>query len=58
LFHVRFDEKGIITELFPAGSSIPKTRSKGETVQDFYNYNKETNEPVQPTSKISFNKDQ
>jgi hypothetical protein len=32
LFHIRFDEKDIITELFPAGSSIPKTRNKGETI--------------------------
>jgi hypothetical protein len=30
--HIRFDERGIVTELFPAGSSIPETRSKGETV--------------------------
>jgi hypothetical protein len=55
--HVRFDERGIVTELFPAGSSMPETRSKGETVQDFHNYDKKTNEPVQPTSEISFNKD-
>jgi hypothetical protein len=44
--YVRFDKKGIVIELFPAGSSIPETRSKGEIIQDFYNYNKETNEPV------------
>jgi hypothetical protein len=44
--YIRFDEGGIITELFPAGSSMPKTRSKRETVQDFYNHNRETNEPV------------
>jgi hypothetical protein len=37
---------------------MPETRSKGETVQDFYNHDRETNEPVQPISKISFNKDQ
>jgi hypothetical protein len=30
--HVRFDEKDVVTELFPAGSSIPKTRSKGEII--------------------------
>jgi hypothetical protein len=30
--HIRFDERGIVTELFPAGSSIPETRSKGEIV--------------------------
>jgi hypothetical protein len=47
----------MVTELFPAGSSMPKTRNKGETVQDFYNHNKETNEPIQPISKILFNKD-
>jgi hypothetical protein len=58
LFHVRFDEKGMVTEPFPAGSSIPKTRSKGEIVQDFHNHNKKTNKPVQPTSEISFNKNQ
>jgi hypothetical protein len=46
LSHVRFDEKDMVTELFPAGSSMPKTRSKGETIQDFHNYDKETNEPV------------
>jgi hypothetical protein len=56
--YVRFDEKGIVTELFPAGSSMPETRSKGEIIQDFYNHDKETNEHVQPISKISFNKDQ
>jgi hypothetical protein len=44
--HIRFDERGIVTELFPAGSNIPKTRNKGEIVQDFYNHNRETNEPV------------
>jgi hypothetical protein len=37
---------------------MPKTRSKGEIVQDFYNHNKETNKPVQPISKILFNKNQ
>jgi hypothetical protein len=58
LFYIRFDEKGIVTELFPAGSKIPETRNEGEIVQDFYNHNKETNEPVQPTSEILFNKDQ
>jgi hypothetical protein len=46
LSHIRFDERGIVTELFPAGSSIPKTRSKRETIQDFYNHNKETNESI------------
>jgi hypothetical protein len=56
--YVRFDEGGIVTEPFPAGSSMPKTRSEGETVQDFYNHDKETNKPVQPISEISFNKDQ
>ena len=56
--YIRFDERGIVTELFQAGSSMPKTRSKGEIIQDFHNHNKETNEPVQPISKISFNKDQ
>jgi hypothetical protein len=30
--HIRFDEKDIITELFPAGNSMPETRSKGETI--------------------------
>jgi hypothetical protein len=30
--HIRFDKKGIVTELFPAGSSMPETRSKGEIV--------------------------
>jgi hypothetical protein len=45
-FHIRFDERGIVTELFPAGNSMPETRSKGEIVQDFYNYDRETNEPV------------
>jgi hypothetical protein len=56
-FHVRFDEEGIVTELFPAGNSIPETRSEGETVQDFHNHNKETNKPIQFISEISFNKD-
>jgi hypothetical protein len=46
LSYIRFDEGGIVTELFPAGSSMPETRSKGEIVQDFYNYDKETNEPI------------
>jgi hypothetical protein len=46
LSHVRFDKKDVITELFPAGSSIPETRNKGETIQDFYNHDKETNKPV------------
>jgi hypothetical protein len=31
-FHIRFDERGIVTELFPVGSSIPETRNKGEIV--------------------------
>jgi hypothetical protein len=44
--HVRFDERGVVTELFPAGSSMPETRSKGEIVQDFYNHDRETNEPI------------
>jgi hypothetical protein len=44
--HVRFDKRGVVTELFPAGSSIPKTRNKGETIQDFHNHDKETNKPV------------
>jgi hypothetical protein len=57
-FHIRFDERGVVTEPFPAGSSMPETRSEGEIIQDFYNHDKETNEPIQPTSKISFNKDQ
>jgi hypothetical protein len=57
LSYMRFDERGIVTELFPAGNSIPKTRNKGETIQDFYNHNRETNEPVQPISEILFNKD-
>jgi hypothetical protein len=30
--YIRFDEKGVVTELFPAGSSVPETRNKGETV--------------------------
>jgi hypothetical protein len=46
LFYIRFNETGIITELFPASSSIPKTRNKREIIQDFYNHNKETNEPI------------
>jgi hypothetical protein len=58
LSYIRFDERGIVTELFPAGSNIPKTRNKGETIQDFYNHNKETNKPIQPISEILFNKDQ
>jgi hypothetical protein len=37
---------------------MPKTRSKGEIIQDFHNHDREINEPVQPTSEISFNKDQ
>jgi hypothetical protein len=32
LSHVRFDKRGVVTELFPAGSSVPETRNKGETV--------------------------
>jgi hypothetical protein len=32
LSHVRFDEKGMVTELFLAGSKMPETRSKGEIV--------------------------
>jgi hypothetical protein len=31
-FHIRFDERGIITELFPAGSSMPETRNKREII--------------------------
>jgi hypothetical protein len=58
LSYIRFDEKGVVTEPFPAGSSMPETRNKGETIQDFYNHNKETNKPIQPISEISFNKDQ
>jgi hypothetical protein len=46
LSHIRFDEKGIVTEPFPAGSSMPETRNKRETVQDFYNHNKEINKPI------------
>jgi hypothetical protein len=46
LFHVRFDERGVVIELFPAGSSIPETRSKGEIIQDFHNHDKETNKPI------------
>jgi hypothetical protein len=56
--YIRFDERGIVTELFPAGSSMPKTRNKGETIQDFYNHNRETNKPIQSISEILFNKDQ
>jgi hypothetical protein len=56
--HIRFDERGIVTELFPAGSNMPKTRNKKETIQDFYNHNRETNKPIQPISEILFNKDQ
>jgi hypothetical protein len=56
--YVRFNERGVVTEPFPAGSSVPETRSKGEIVQDFYNHDRETNEPVQPISKILFNKNQ
>jgi hypothetical protein len=37
---------------------MPETRSKRETIQDFYNHNKETNKPIQPISEILFNKDQ
>jgi hypothetical protein len=55
--YIRFDERGIVTELFPAGSSMPETRNKGETIQDFYNHDRETNKPIQPISKILFNKD-
>jgi hypothetical protein len=57
-FYVRFNERGVVTEPFPAGSNIPETRSKGETVQDFYNHDRETNKPVQLISEILFNKDQ
>jgi hypothetical protein len=32
LFHVKFDEGGIVIKLFPVGSKIPETRNKGETV--------------------------
>jgi hypothetical protein len=32
LSHVRFDKRGVVTELFPAGSNMPKTRNKGEIV--------------------------
>jgi hypothetical protein len=46
LSYIRFDEKGVVTEPFPAGSSVPETRSKGETVQDFYNHNRKTNKPI------------
>jgi hypothetical protein len=46
LFHIRFDERGVVTELFPAGSSMPETRNKGETIQDFHNHDRETNKPV------------
>jgi hypothetical protein len=37
---------------------MPKTRNKGEIVQDFHNHNRETNKPIQPISKILFNKNQ
>jgi hypothetical protein len=47
----------MVTEPFPAGSSMPETRNEGEIVQDFHNHDKETNKPVQPTSEILFNKD-
>jgi hypothetical protein len=57
LFYIRFNKGGVVTELFPAGSSIPETRSEGEIVQDFHNHDRETNKPVQPTSEILFNKD-
>jgi hypothetical protein len=30
--YIRFDEGGMVTELFPAGSSMPETRNKGEIV--------------------------
>jgi hypothetical protein len=30
--HVRFDERDMVTELFPAGNSMPETRNKGEIV--------------------------
>jgi hypothetical protein len=30
--YIRFDKKGMVTELFPAGSEISETRNKGETV--------------------------
>jgi hypothetical protein len=46
LFYIRFDEKDIVTELFPAGSSMPKTRNKREIIQDFYNHDRETNKPI------------
>jgi hypothetical protein len=58
LSYIRFDKRGIVTELFPAGNSIPETRNKREIIQDFYNHDKETNKPIQPTSEILFNKDQ
>jgi hypothetical protein len=58
LFYIKFDENNIVTKLFPAGNKIPKTRNKGEIIQDFYNHNREANEPIEPTSEISFNKDQ
>jgi hypothetical protein len=44
--YIRFDEGGIVTKLFPAGSSIPETRNKEEIIQDFYNHNRETNKPI------------
>jgi hypothetical protein len=31
-FYIRFDERGMVTEPFPAGSSMPETRSEGEIV--------------------------
>jgi hypothetical protein len=37
---------------------MPETRSKRETIQDFYNHDKKTNKPIQPISEILFNKDQ
>jgi hypothetical protein len=46
LSHVRFDKKDVVTELFPAGSSVPETRNKGEIVQDFYNHDRKTNKPI------------
>jgi hypothetical protein len=45
-FYIRFNKRGVVTELFPAGSSMPETRNKGEIVQDFYNHDKETNKPI------------
>jgi hypothetical protein len=58
LSYVRFDERDIIIELSLADNKIPETRNKKEIVQDFYNYNKKTNKPIQPISKILFNKNQ